>query len=187
MQYIKEDGTKRFAKNSRKEGCFHALGGLNAIAEAPALVIAEGFATAASISQELGFATISAFDAGNLEPVARALQEQFPDKPIVIMGDDDKHLEITQGINPGKTKATEAAKAVNGVALFPIFAPGEQSEDPKSFSDFNDLASKSVLGSEGVNRQIKPILEKVIRKNETSIIGQQEIKTTQHQRSTLTL
>ncbi|KTD44124.1 zincin-like metallopeptidase domain-containing protein [Legionella quateirensis] len=187
MQYIKEDGTKRFAKNSRKEGCFHALGGLNALAEAPALVIAEGFATAASISQELGFATISAFDAGNLEPVARALQEQFPDKPIIIMGDDDKHLEINQGINPGRSKALDAAKAVNGIALFPIFAPGEQAGDPKSFSDFNDLASKSVLGSEGVKRQIKPIVDKIIQKKETSIIEQKEIKMTRHQHSTLTL
>jgi putative DNA primase/helicase len=151
------------------------------------LVIAEGYATAASISQELGFATISAFDAGNLEPVARALQEQFPDKPIIIMGDDDKHLEITQGINPGKTKAMEAATAVNGVALFPIFAPGEQVGDPKSFSDFNDLASKSLLGSEGLKRQIKGIVDKVIQKKEPLIIEQKEIRITRQQHSTWTL
>lgn len=183
MQYIQKDGTKRFAKNSRKEGCFHALGGLNAIAEAPALVIAEGFATASSISQELGFATISAFDAGNLEPVARALQEQFPDKPIFIMGDDDKHLEITQGINPGKTKAIEAARAVNGVALFPIFAPGEQERDPKSFSDFNDLASKSVLGSEGVKRQVKSIVDKIIQHQVAPAMEHKEIKRPRYQHS----
>ena len=29
MQYTWEDGTKRFAKNSRKEGCFHAVGGMD--------------------------------------------------------------------------------------------------------------------------------------------------------------
>ncbi|HGU7323850.1 TPA: DUF5710 domain-containing protein [Legionella pneumophila] len=162
MQYIKEDGTKRFAKNSRKEGCFHALGGLNAIAAAPALVICEGYATAASIAQELGFATISAFDAGNLEAVARALQEQFPDKPIIIMGDDDKYLELTQRVNPGKTKAIQAAQAVNGVALFPIFAPGEQAGDPKSFSDFNDLATRSALGREVVSRQIKSTIDSAV-------------------------
>ena len=28
MQYILEDGTKRFAKDSKNEGSFHALGGL---------------------------------------------------------------------------------------------------------------------------------------------------------------
>ena len=165
MQYIKEDGTKRFAKNSRKEGCFHVLGGLNALAAAPALVIAEGYATAASISQELGFATISAFDAGNLVPVARALREHFPDKPIFIMGDDDKHLELTQGINPGKIKAQEAAMAVNGMALFPIFAPDEQLLNPRGFSDFNDLATKSALGSEGLSRQVKSIVNHVVQNN----------------------
>ncbi|MGB7815430.1 MAG: hypothetical protein WBL28_03680, partial [Methylotenera sp.] len=48
----------------------------------------------------------------------------------------------TQGYNPGRTEASEAAKAVGGKALFPIFAPGEQSSDPKKFSDFNDLATR---------------------------------------------
>lgn len=186
MQYIKEDGTKRFAKNSRKEGCFHALGGLNALVTAPALVIAEGYATAASISREIGFATISAFDAGNLEPVARALHEQFPDKPIIIMGDDDKYLEINQGINPGKTKAMEAANAVNGAALFPIFAPSEQAGDPKAFSDFNDLATKSVLGTEGVKRQVKSVVDRFIQKHENHKMKQKQVNQTNHLNSVLT-
>ena len=49
----------------------------------------------------------------------------LPDQPVVIAGDDDRHLEATQGINPGKVKAQEAAKAVDGKAIFPVFAPGE--------------------------------------------------------------
>jgi phage/plasmid primase-like uncharacterized protein len=125
MQYIQEDGTKRFAKDSRKEGCFHAVGGLDALAKAPALVIAEGYATAGSLSQTLGFATVAAFDSGNLMQVAKALHDKFPDKPIIIAGDDDKHLEATQAVNPGRSKAEEAAKAVGGKILLPIFAPGE--------------------------------------------------------------
>jgi hypothetical protein len=55
MQYIQEDGTKRFAKDSRKEGCFHAIGGLDALAKAPALVIGEGYATASSLAADAGF------------------------------------------------------------------------------------------------------------------------------------
>ena len=187
MQYISEDGTKRFAKNSRKEGCFHALGGgLNAIAEAPVIVIAEGYATAASISQELEFSTIAAFDAGNLEPVARALQKLFPDKPIVIAGDDDKHQEITKDIhtgkinNRGKTNALKAANAVNGIAIFPIFAPGEQSANSKTFSDFNDLACKSVLGREGVKRQVKSIVENIIKKNDAIMIERKQTRSAMH-------
>ena len=161
IQYIQEDGTKRFAKNSRKEGCFHAIGGLDAIATAPVIVISEGYATAASVSEALGFPTVAAFDAGNLEAVARALHDKFPDKPVLIAGDDDQHLEATQGINPGKTKAIKAARAVNGTAIFPIFAPGEQARNPKGFSDFNDLANKSVLGQEGVKRQIHSVVENI--------------------------
>ena len=222
MQYIQEDGTKRFAKDSRKEGCFHVVGGMDALARAPALVISEGYATAATNAEVIGFATVAAFDAGNLAAVALALHEKFPEKPVLILGDDDRQLELTQGVNAGRVKAQEAAKAVGGTALFPIFAPGENAypaelapitppiyrahlraikalEDAqqdsegakltdqqvaalkgallsdaqlealarmKSHTDFNDLATRSVLGREGVERQVKAEAVRVIRKIE---------------------
>nr|WP_011304089.1 zincin-like metallopeptidase domain-containing protein [Sphingomonas sp. A1]BAE19704.1 TraC [Sphingomonas sp. A1] len=162
MQYIQEDGTKRFAKDSKKEGCFHPVGGMDALAAAPALVIAEGYATAASLAEGLGHATVAAFDSGNLPHVARALREKFPDKPIVIAGDDDKAQEIERGHNPGRAKAEEAAKAVGGKAIFPIFAPGEQQANPKGFTDFNDLANKSELGSDGLKRQVGAAVGQVL-------------------------
>lgn len=34
----------------------------------------------------------------------------------MIAADDDKHLELTNGVNKGKDKAMEAAKAVNHTA-----------------------------------------------------------------------
>ncbi|WP_250691317.1 toprim domain-containing protein, partial [Escherichia coli] len=89
MQYINEDGTKRFAKNARKEGCFHVVGGLDALKESPVLIVAEGYATAGSITEATNMPTVAAFDSGNLEPVAKALKEAYPDKPIIIAGDDD--------------------------------------------------------------------------------------------------
>jgi putative DNA primase/helicase len=174
LQYIQADSTKRFAKDSRKEGCFHAVGGLDALANAPALVIAEGYATASSLSQSLGFATVAAFDSGNLAAVAKALHAKFPDKPVVIAGDDDQHVEDTQGINPGRSKAQEAAKAVGGKALLPIFAPGEQAADPKGFTDFNDLATKSKLGQQGIDRQVQPIVESMIAQHEARHIEAQK-------------
>ena len=108
-----------------------ALGATDALSAK--LIAAKGFgcvyvgsyATAASLAEGLGHATVAAFDSGNLPHVARALREKFPDKPIVIAGDDDKAQEIERGHNPGRTKAEEAAKAVGGKAIFPIFAPGE--------------------------------------------------------------
>lgn len=159
MQYIGEDGSKRFARDSRKTGCFHAVGGLEALARAPALVIAEGYATAASLSKSVGFATVAAFDSGNLPLVAKALHGRFPGKPVIIAGDNDQYLEETQGINPGKAKAQEAARLTGGRVLLPIFAPGEQAADPKGYTDFNDLASKSRLGMEGLDRQVRTAVQ----------------------------
>ena len=203
-QYIKEDGTKRFAKDSKKEGCFHVVGGtvgsLDELAKAPAIVIGEGYATAASLKQSLGFPTVSAFDSGNLAAVAQALHQKFPDKPIIIAGDDDRHLDMTQGTNPGRSKAMTAANLVGGKLMMPIFAPGENSYpaglDPvtpdlyrehertkkalseeqmgalaqmKQFTDFNDLANKSVLGAEGIDRQVRSLVESVIEKHQAAL------------------
>ena len=169
------------------------------LAKAPAIVIGEGYATAASLKQSLGFATVSAFDSGNLAAVAQALHLKFPDKPVVIAGDDDRHLEVTQGANPGRTKAGEAAKLVGGKLLMPIFAPGENSypanlepvtpdkyrehqrtgkalsdeqtaalAQMKQFTDFNDLVNKSVLGAEGIDRQVRSLVESVIEKHQAA-------------------
>ena len=163
IQYISDDGTKNFAKDSRKEGCFHVLGGLEKLADAPVIVIAEGYATAATIKEATELpAVVSAFDAGNLKSVAKALHDKYPHTPIILAADDDKHLEQSKGINPGKEKAGEAADAVNGFIVIPTFAPGEQLLNPKQFSDFNDLANHSKLGIDGVRRQISSKVGKTV-------------------------
>lgn len=197
MQYIQEDGTKRFAKDSRKDGCFHVVGGgIDELAKAPAIVIGEGYATAVSLKQTLGYLTVSAFDSGNLAAVAQALHRKYPDKPVLIAGDDDRHLELTQGVNPGRGKAEEAAALVGGTALLPIFAPGENDYpaglEPvtpklfrehqrtgvalsaeqlaalarmKQFTDFNDLANRSALGQEGIERQLRAAVEGALERH----------------------
>jgi putative DNA primase/helicase len=154
---------------------------MEALAKAPALAIGEGYATAGSLSEALGFATVAAFDSGNVPAVAKALNEKFPDKPIVIFGDDDKHLEQTQGVNPGRKKAEEAAKAVGGTVVLPVFAPGEQSGDPKGFTDFNDLANKSALGKEGVQRQAKAAVSMALEKRQATQASQATVEQTQAQ------
>ena len=129
VQSIQENGMKRFATGGAKQDTFHVVGGqgLDALAKAPAIVIGEGYATADTLSQSLGYATVAAFGSGNLPHVAKQLHEQFPNKPFIIAGDNDVHQELTEGGNPGKEKALAAAKEVGGMALFPVFAPGEQS------------------------------------------------------------
>jgi len=163
VQTIQASGAKLFAAGSKKENNFHIVGGesqgLTALDAAPAIVIAEGYATADTLSQALNYPVIAAFDSGNLPKVAKDLHHKYPHKPIIIAGDDDHHLGSTLGKNPGKEKALDAAALVNGVAVFPVFAPGEQAS--KKLNDFNDLANKSALGIEAAKRQVGSVVEKV--------------------------
>ena len=157
-QYIQEDGTKRFAKGTRKEGCFHVVGGMAELSKAPAIVIAEGYATASVIAEAAGrkAAVVSAFDAGNLEPVARALREKFPEKVLIVAGDDDRR---EPGRNPGRDQAAKAAEATGAWLILPTFATGEQAGDAKRFSDFCDVKVHSSLGMDGLKEQIETALE----------------------------
>jgi putative DNA primase/helicase len=131
IQYIKEDGTKRFAKNSRKQGCFHVVGAPNSaaaiqkIAMSPVVVIAECYATAATLAEHGKVPTLAAYDSGNLLSVASSIHERWPDKAIVIAGDDDHKTEN----NPGREKALAAAEAVAGVAIFPNFSAEQRTQD----------------------------------------------------------
>jgi putative DNA primase/helicase len=92
IHYIKEDGTKRFAKNSRKHGCFHVVGAPNGaaaiqkIAMSQVVVIAEGYATAVTLAKQGKVPTLATSDSGNLLSVATAVHRRYPDKTIVIAG-----------------------------------------------------------------------------------------------------
>lgn len=112
LQFIGEDGRKTFLTGGRKRSCYFALG--HPTGE---LCICEGYATAASIHEATGYATASAFDAGNLEPVARALRSKFPRLRLILCADNDTE---TAG-NPGLRYAEAAARAVRGFLAFPSF------------------------------------------------------------------
>ncbi|MDO9145118.1 PriCT-2 domain-containing protein [Rhodoferax sp.] len=115
-------------KGARKSGCFHWCGDP---AGASVLLVAEGYATAASLHQATGRPVAVAFDAGNLPHVAKALHQAHPAALIVICGDDDTDTHAKTGNNPGRDKATAAARAVTGLAVFPEGLPA-------GASDFND-------------------------------------------------
>lgn len=84
LQTIDPDGGKLFMTGGRVQGCYHAIGQIGT-----ALVVAEGFATAASIHEATGLAVAAAFSANNLFPVARALRQKYPSLPLVLAADDD--------------------------------------------------------------------------------------------------
>lgn len=129
---------KLFLKGGRKAGLFHLVGNADG---ADWLLIAEGYATAASIHEATGRPVAVAFDCGNLGPVVRALRGRWPDARILVCGDDDTATAERTGRNPGREKATEAAKLGRGVAVFPELAEGAAG------SDFNDVHASAGLAS----------------------------------------
>ena len=127
LQFIMPNGTKRFKSGTAVTGCYHAIGKING-----KILIAEGFATGATLHEITGHAVACAFFAGNLKPVSMALREKYPDTVLVICADDD---HLTEG-NPGLTKATEAAHSIGGLLAIPRFPATRKDDD----TDFNDLA-----------------------------------------------
>ena len=142
LQYIDADGMKQFHKDGRVQGGHFVIGDVN---RPGPLLIAEGYATAATVHALTGMPAIVAFNAGNLAPVARTWRALFPDRAICIAGDNDHRREAEGKPNVGREKAEKAATAIGGFALLPHFAADD------SGSDWNDLARSE--GRDGVRQQ----------------------------------
>lgn len=127
LQFIGPDGTKRFLTGGRKQGCFHLIG-----AAGETILIAEGYATAASLHAATGLPVAVAFDCGNLRPVATALKSAYPAARLILCADDD---HLTEG-NPGMTHAHAAAADIGAAVIRPEFGDTR----PDSATDFNDMA-----------------------------------------------
>ena len=112
LQFIGRDGTKRFLTGGRIAGCYYAIGRPD-----DALLLCEGYATAATIHQATGRAVAVCFNCGNLVAVARELRAKFPQLRFVIAADNDVG---TPG-NPGLTAAHQAAKAIGARVAYPTF------------------------------------------------------------------
>ena len=131
VQLIDQHGLKRFLQGTQKKGCFFAFGGK--LSGAIEVDLCEGVATAASVFAERGKLTVSAFDCGNLLPVAQVLVQSYPYLSITLIADNDRK---TSG-NPG----VATAKAVRSALPFnvSIFIPAFPANAPIDLSDFNDL------------------------------------------------
>lgn len=141
LQFIDPTGkNKRYLPNGAKQGNFYAIGAKPLVHdERKVFVLAEGFATAASVHEATGHLVLTCFDAGNLLPVALGVRQYQPEALIVVAADND----IWTAGNPGMTAARKAAEAVNGLVVFPPFTLSDQTGvDAKGLplgpSDFND-------------------------------------------------
>ena len=137
-QRIAPDGSKKFLLGGQVSGGMYFIKG-----DPQTICICEGVATGLTIHQATGFSVSCAFNAGNLKIVAQSVREKHPHK-IVICADNDVK---TEG-NPGLTKGKEAAQAVNGLCVYPVFSSG-------GGTDFNDLAAAQ--GKDEVRAQIAAV------------------------------
>lgn len=84
-QRIYADGSKYFMSGGRTRGCYFPLFNRN-VAKDELVVVCEGFATGAAITQETGLPVIIAFNAGNLKTVCDSIEF----RNIIIAADNDK-------------------------------------------------------------------------------------------------
>ncbi|WP_018872977.1 toprim domain-containing protein [Thioalkalivibrio sp. ALJ16] len=128
LQTIGPDGDKLLLPGGRKRGCCIPV----ALGDGGPTLIAEGFATACTLAEaDPAARVLAAIDAGNLEPVALAVRERWPDADIVVCADAD---------DVGIAKARTAAAAAGARLAIPDFPPGAGG------SDWNDLATLLAAG-----------------------------------------
>ena len=134
VQRIAASGDKKFLYGGRVSGVWHWAGSHPTDnAYTGPLLIAEGYATAASLHEACSLPCAVAFNANNLLHVAKAIRGLYPKAAIVLCADDDANdkAKHADGSNPGLKAAKAAAKVVRGV----VAVPGEL---PEGKTDFND-------------------------------------------------
>ena len=167
LQTISSEGEKRFMYGMEKNGNFHTIAEPGKDLSQGEIILSEGYATGASIHMATGKPVAVAFDAGNLEPVAKKLREKFPNAAITICADNDhKHTRRTPaGIEPwnkGVALAQKAAQEVGGKVVVPIFTDEERD---KGLTDFNDLHKSR--GLDEVKRQVGLVLQKDVEQEKS--------------------
>jgi putative DNA primase/helicase len=131
-----------FPAGLAKQGHFHLIGGMPSWI----VLVAEGYATAATLFEATGLPVAVAFDAGNLAHVAAEIHKHYKRAHVLVCADDDY---LTEG-NPGVTAASTAALAVGGAFVAPVFAADRAG---KKITDFNDL--QAIEGQHAVRGQIE--------------------------------
>ena len=142
LQFIDEAGRKTFLKGGRKKGLLWCPDGLAFDAGLDGVIgIAEGVATAMSVTALYAVPCVAALDAGNLLPAAESLWTRFPDHALAFYADRDQS-------RVGEEKAREASLLMQGRgARCDVYLPKFTAEMDEAFekatgklpTDFNDF------------------------------------------------
>lgn len=171
LQSIAPDGTKRFMPGIEKNGNFHMIADPGKDLAQGEILLAEGYATGATLHMATENPVAVAFDAGNLEPVAKKLRDKFPNAAITICADNDhQHTrrtpEGTELWNKGVELAQRAAQEVGGKVVTPIFTDEERA---RGLTDFNDLYQSRGLNE--VKMQVGLVLQKGVEQEKSRSQG----------------
>lgn len=178
VQSINQDGHKRFLSGGQVKGGYAVVGDAGQISGG--IVIAEGYATAASIHQATGKPVIVVFNAGNMVTVSERLAKNLPvDVPVMLAVDNDAS-------QTGIKKARQAAEFFGGraVAVQPEFTMTQIQAYQKTNglnlpSDFNDL--HQLAGIEKVRATIEAAFK---RPEPSPNVMKQELQMTSSEKNT---
>ena len=154
VEFIWPDGEKKFLPGGTVKGGVFILGDLT---EATTIILlAEGFATGASVHEATGNPVVVAFMVSNVISVAEQVRQQFPTATIVVCGDNDVRENGTP--NVGLEAATVAANAVNGLLAIPDAIHNRA-------TDWNDVHVQHGLDA------VKMAMAAVVRRQERETIN----------------
>lgn len=134
FETIGYNGSKYAQKDGQKNGLTLALGD---VTNGKPIIIAEGYATAATLHEQTNQTVVVAFGKGGLVSAAENLRKSYPDSRIYIGADNDhmKPLETDPATgkpkeNSGLVDANKAAERVsNTYVLAPKFEAGDKGKD----------------------------------------------------------
>ena len=151
LQYISDEGEKRFLTGSKKSGSFFLLG-REIFKTSDSLNYAEGYATAASIYADRSQPVVVAFDAYNLIKVAEVMYQYFPKHKHIFVADNDDS-------NTGENEAKKAASYIQKSGGY------AEVQMPETKGDYNDRATEEALEGEVILQTVDVPVEYDFQRN----------------------
>jgi len=148
-QLLNADGTKRVPKNIKVRGLFHIL---HSFVNGQPIGLAESYVVAATFYETMGLSSVTAISSSNLEQVSMILRDKYPNSRIVILADNDRHLEQNKGVQVAC--AARDRLGINCTVAIPDFEGFPTTSD---YSDWNDLVR------EKGHQEVRKIMTEVIR------------------------
>ena len=164
----KDERDKDIRYPSKIEGTFFIIG-QDKLKESNKIIIVEGYATGATVYEATNLPTIVAISSNNMEKVAKEITNKYPNKKLIIAGDNDISNELKGKENIGKLKAQATSLAVKGELALPRFT---KKEIEQGASDWNDLHKSR--GLDEVKKQLKIAIEKIKTKEQTKKLQKEQ-------------